>query len=146
MAKKRTPEQEWLDDDDMEGMIETLRERGQADPRKLRLVACAWAWRMGDALAHKAHRRLIELAEDHADGLIPFAELSEARELAVDVLRERRVQLRLRARREVVGLRRRTGDRGRQPDAQYQPDQGQACSRHADRPFLVQLVPGRAVG
>jgi hypothetical protein len=63
--------------------IDFLEERGLADARKCRLYACACARLLWDALAHKTHRRTVELAEDFADGLIPCAELAAARDVAV---------------------------------------------------------------
>src|SRR4051794_2966990 len=82
-------EEEWLSGEhgDCE-MIEWLKEAGGADPRKLRLCACAWARKMWPALGHKSHGRLIELAEDFADGLISAEELAEAREVALEYREE----------------------------------------------------------
>jgi hypothetical protein len=65
-------------------MIEHLREAGCADARKCRLFICASSRVLWDALGHKTHRRLVELAEDYADGLIPFAELTDALTVAAE--------------------------------------------------------------
>jgi hypothetical protein len=57
-------------------MIDYLKQSGRADARKCRLFICALSRVLWDALGHKTHHRLVELAEDYADGLIPFAELA----------------------------------------------------------------------
>src|SRR5262249_31354747 len=72
------------DDADPDEMLEALKKLGRADPRKLRLYACAWARILWDALGHKTHKRVVELAEDFADGLISYEELAEARDIAVE--------------------------------------------------------------
>jgi hypothetical protein len=78
-------EAEWLSGEaDADEMLEALKKLGRADPRKLRLHACAWARILWDALGQKTHKRVVELAEDFADGLISHQELTEDRDIAVE--------------------------------------------------------------
>lgn len=78
-------EEEWLDEDAYVGeMLDWLKETDRAAPRKLRLYACVWGRLMWEAYGHKTHKRVVELAEDYADGLITSEELSAAVEIAVE--------------------------------------------------------------
>jgi hypothetical protein len=80
---------EWLSDElSVDERIYALEELGRADGRKLRLYACAWARRLWDALGHRTHGRVVELAEDFADGLVGFEELAGAGATALE-FRER---------------------------------------------------------
>jgi hypothetical protein len=72
-------EVKWLGDKlDLAGMIEALKKHGLADPRKLRLSACAWGRMMWKGYGHETHQRLVERAEEYADGLITPQALSRA--------------------------------------------------------------------
>src|SRR5262245_40074070 len=86
---KREAEAKWLSGEwDAWEMIDHLPKIGRADARKLRLFACALARPLWDAFGHRTHGRVVELAEDFADGLIPFEELADAVAVAAE-FRER---------------------------------------------------------
>jgi len=78
----REIEAKWLSSDDVYDLIDCLKDGGHADTRRLRLYACALARFFWDGFGHPVHRRVVELAEAFADGLIPFGELDSAFTLA----------------------------------------------------------------
>lgn len=77
-------EKEWLSGKYADELIDWLRESGRADARKSRLFTCALARLMWDGFGHKTHKRVVELAEDFADGLIAFEELTAAVAVAAE--------------------------------------------------------------
>ncbi len=65
-------------------MLKSLGEN--ADPRKLRLFACACVRRVGDSLTDES-RRAVEVAEAYADGQAAHADLWDARKAAGEAAR-----------------------------------------------------------
>jgi hypothetical protein len=73
-------EEAWLAAVNPEALLRRLA--GRLDERKLRLFACACCRRLSDALADPRNLRAVELAEAHADGLVPKREMKKARKAA----------------------------------------------------------------
>jgi hypothetical protein len=70
-------EEEWLDADQPSAMIEFVTEdRLLGTDRKLRLAACAFCRRHWKMLPDPRSRRMVEVAEDYADGLASAERLS----------------------------------------------------------------------
>lgn len=73
-------EQEWLGCDKPHPMLTYLR--GRASNRKLRLYACASCRRVWPLLQDERSRKVVEVAEQYADGLTSYPELKGAQEQA----------------------------------------------------------------
>jgi hypothetical protein len=71
-------EAKWLACNDPRAMLDFLRGRGTATPRKCRLFSCACCRRLWDRLRDPRSRRAIAAAEAYADGLISQADLKRA--------------------------------------------------------------------
>jgi hypothetical protein len=69
-------EQDWLECDDPDILLRFLR--GRASERKLRLFACACAWRVWHLITDRWSRKTIKVAEKFADGLVDEAKLKYA--------------------------------------------------------------------
>ena len=69
-------ESEWLACTDPEPMLEFLR--GKASDRRLRLFACACCRRIWHLLADERSRMAVEIAEQYADGLSTYEQLTDA--------------------------------------------------------------------
>lgn len=73
LVRAAQTEEEWRSSSDPAMLLESVR--GQVAERKLRLFACACCREIRHLLPEGPHRRLIEVAEAHADGLVSAAEL-----------------------------------------------------------------------
>ncbi len=71
-------EAEWLAADDPDAMLRSLRDRGRANDRKLRLFICAGCRQPWAATEH-ADRAALDVAERFADGRADEQHLAEAR-------------------------------------------------------------------
>jgi hypothetical protein len=69
-------EQDWLECDDPDEPLDYLR--SWESERKLRLFACACAWRIWHLITDRWSRKAIKVAEKFADGLVDAAKLKYA--------------------------------------------------------------------
>jgi hypothetical protein len=84
-------EKEWLECTDPQKMLEFLK--GTMSARKLRLFACACCRRIWPWFRDRRCQHAVETAEKYADGLVPFAEISIARDAAIAAFQEEEIQL-----------------------------------------------------
>src|SRR5262249_7260357 len=81
---RRMTEAKWLSSEYVDELIDHLKETGRADARKLRLFACALARVFWEGFGHETHGRVVELAEEFADGRGRLEELGDAGEVAAE--------------------------------------------------------------
>jgi hypothetical protein len=78
-------EAEWLECDDLERLLDRLRDK--ITNRKLRLFACGCCRHAWHLLTHSLHRTAVEVAERYADGLAGREELARSNDVESIIFR-----------------------------------------------------------